>query len=478
MKINQNKNKIVAGHAGEIETSGVKILQGDPKKAIIKLSIPMIIAMSIQTIYTLIDTYWVSGLGADALAAMGFVFPFFFISMAISNGIGIGGGSAISRRIGAQDKAGADNAALHTIIITVLLSILFTIPFYLFAPQLFTLSGAGETTELAVAFARVIFLGSIVVFFSSVANAILRSEGDSKRAMQAMIISAILNIILDPIFIYHFNMGIAGAAWATLLSIAISSLMMANWLFFKKDTYVSFNFKNFRFDKSILKEIFGVAVPSSAQQLSMSLSMIFLNAIIVAVSSTDGVAVYATGWRIATIAMAPLMGMATALISVTGAAIGARDYIKAKIALSYSTKLGFFVECIVGALIFIFATQIASIFTQSEGGTHITADLAYFLRILSLFYPIATLGFFASSFFQGAGRGFDALITTLLRTIVFTPLFAALLAFTFNMGQEGAWWGMVIGNGIGSLLMYFWAVYFLKTLLKTDQVKRAGGASA
>ena len=125
-------------------------------------------------------------------------------------------------------------------------------------------------------------------------------------------------------------MGIEGAAWATLLSIAISSLMMANWLFFKKDTYVSFNFKNFRFDKSILKEIFGVAVPSSAQQLSMSLSMIFLNAIIVAVSSTDGVAVYATGWRIATIAMAPLMGMATALISVTGAAIGARDYIKSK----------------------------------------------------------------------------------------------------------------------------------------------------
>jgi len=137
----------------------------------------MIVAMSVQTIYSLIDTYWVSGLGADALAAMGFVFPFFFISMALSNGIGIGGGAAISRRIGAQDKVGADNAAVHTIIITVLLSIVFTIPFYIFAPQLFTLAGAGKTTELAVAFARVIFLGSIVIFFSSVANAILRSEG-------------------------------------------------------------------------------------------------------------------------------------------------------------------------------------------------------------------------------------------------------------------------------------------------------------
>jgi len=478
MKNDQDKNIISAGNAGKMETTGVKTLLGDPKKAIVKLSIPMIVAMSVQTIYSLIDTYWVSGLGADALAAMGFVFPFFFISMALSNGIGIGGGAAISRRIGAQDKVGADNAAVHTIIITVLLSILFTIPFYIFAPQLFTLAGAGKTTELAVAFARVIFLGSIVIFFSSVANAILRSEGDSKRAMKAMLVSAVLNIILDPIFIYNLNMGIAGAAWATLLSIAISCLMMGNWLFFKKDTYLTFDFKNFHFDKQIIKEIFEVTVPASVQQLSMSLSMIFLNFIIVLVSNTDGVAVYATGWRIATIALAPLIGMSTAIISVTGAAIGAHDYLKAKDALSYSTKLGFLIECGIGAFLFIFATQIASLFTQSEGGTHITADLAHFLKVMCLFYPIASLGFFSSSFFQGAGKGMSALVATLLRTIVFTPLFAALLAITFNMGQEGAWWGMVIGNGIGSLLMYIWAGYFLRALLRTEPASRVDGASA
>lgn len=478
MDSKQNKNETFAGHVEKTETTGVKTLQGDPKKAIVKLSIPMIIAMSVQTIYSLVDTYWVSGLGADALAAMGFVFPFFFISMALSNGIGIGGGSAISRMIGARNKTGADNVAVHTIIIIILLSIAFTIPFYLFAPQLFTLAGAGKTTGLAVSYARAIFLGSVVIFFSNVANAILRSEGDSKRAMQAMIVGAVLNVILDPIFIYPLKMGIAGAAWATVLSIGISSLMMANWLFFRKDTYVTFNFKGFHFEKNIVKEIIEVAFPASAQQLSMSLSMIFLNSIIVLVSNTDGVAVYATGWRIATIAMAPLIGMSTAVISVTGAAIGARDYIKAKAALSYSTKLGFLIECAIGAIMFIFALQIASVFTQSEGGAHITADLAHFIRLMCLFYPTAALGFFSSSFFQGAGRGMNALIATLLRTIVFTPVFAALLAFSFNMGQEGAWWGMVIGNGIGSLLMYVWAGYFLRALLRTKHIARVEGASA
>jgi putative MATE family efflux protein len=478
MKNNQDKNAISSGYAGKTETSGVKTLTGDPKKAIVKLSIPMVIAMSVQTIYSLVDTYWVSGLGADALAAMGFVFPFFFISMALSNGLGIGGGAVISRMIGARNKAGADNVAVHTIIIMILLSILFTIPFYIYAPQIFTLVGAGKTTGLAVAYARAIFLGSIVIFFSNVANAILRSEGDSKRAMKAMIVGAVLNVVLDPIFIYSLKMGIAGAAWATVLSIAISSLMMANWLFFRKDTYVTFNFKDFRFENNIIKDIAKVAFPASAQQLSMSLSMIFLNSIIVLVSNTDGVAVYATGWRVATIAMAPLIGMSTAVISVTGAAIGARDYIKAKVALSYSTKLGFLIECVIGAFIFVFAMPIASLFTQSQGGAHITADLAHFLRVMCLFYPTAALGFFSSSFFQGAGKGMSSLIATLLRTIVFTPVFAALLAFTFNMGQEGAWWGMVIGNGVGSLLMYIWAGYFLRALLRTEHIARVEGAPA
>lgn len=110
--------------------------------------------------------------------------------------------------------------------------------------------------------------------------------------------------------------------------------------------------------------------------------------------------------------------MSIAIISVTGAAIGAHDYIKAKIALYYTTKLEVLIKCGIGAVLFIFASQIAYIFTQSEDGTHITAGFAHFLRVMCLFYPIAPLGFFSSSFFQGAGKDMNALIATLLRTIV------------------------------------------------------------
>ena len=147
------------------ETKGVETLLGDPIKAIITLSLPMIAAMSVQTIYNLVDAIWVSGLGADALAAIGFVFPFFFLAMGLSNGLGVGAGSAISRRIGARDKLGADSVAVHTIVIMLLLAVAFTIPFFAFAHDIFALIGAGKTVGMAVAYGRVIFAGSILIFF-------------------------------------------------------------------------------------------------------------------------------------------------------------------------------------------------------------------------------------------------------------------------------------------------------------------------
>lgn len=452
----------------ESKTKGVDTLLGDPKKAIVKLAIPMIVAMSVQNIYQLVDTYWVSGLGADALAAMGFVFPFFFISMALSNGLGIGGGAAISRRIGARDKEGADSVAVHTIILMLILVFVYSIPFYIFAPQIFTLAGAGKTTGLAVDYARVIFLGSIVVFFTNVANSIIRSEGDSKRAMQAMVLGAGLNIILDPIFIYVLKLGIAGAAWATLFSLAVSSLLMFNWFFIKKNTYISFNLRGFGFKKDIVKDILRIGIPSSIQHITLSITLLAMNLIIIAASDTDGVAVFSTGWKVITVACAPLMGVATAVVSVGGASFGARAFEKVETALTYSIKLGLLIETGIALLIFALAPQIAAIFTQAETAIHITGDLEVFLRIVSIYLPTVGFGMLSSCIFQGAGKGMNALTATILRTIM-TPFFAAIFAFTLNMGESGIWWGLITGNGISCMLIFIWVKIFLSKLINTEK---------
>ncbi|UCD14732.1 MAG: MATE family efflux transporter [Thermoplasmatales archaeon] len=425
----------------------------------------MIVAMSVHTIYNLADAIWVSGLGTDALAAVGFVYPFFFTAMALSTGLGMGGGSAISRRIGAKDKKGADNVAVHTIMIMILASVVFSIPLFIFARDIFVLIGAAGTTGMATVYARIIFAGSIITFFSFIANAILRAEGDAKRAMYAMLLGAGLNIILDPIFIYTLKLGVAGAAWATLLSLSISSIILAYWLFFKKSTYVSFVFRGFKFNKNIIKDILKVGLPASILQLSMSFTMLIITIIIAKVTgSTDGVAVYTAGWRIATIAILPLLGIATAVVSVTGAAYGARKIDKLNMALMYAIKIGLIIEIIMAISTFVLAPFITVVFTQAEDTARIAEDLTTFLRIVCLYYPGVAFGMLSSSLFQGTGKGINALMVTIFRTLILTVPLALIFSTIFQLGLVGIWMGIVAGNVTGSLTAFTWAKIYIHKL--------------
>lgn len=457
--------------SSELQTRGVKILLGEPKKAIFKLALPMIIAMLMQTIYNFVDAIWVSGLGADALSAVGFFFPFFFAIMALAMGLGVGSGSAISRKIGAKDKAGADSIAVHTIIIMLLIAVIFTIPLFIFAEKIFFRLGAGRTIDMAVSYARIMFAGSIIVFFTSTANAILRSEGDARRAMIAMIFGAGINIILDPIFIYTLKLGVAGAAWASILSMSITSLMLFNWLFLKKNTYISFSFHGFRFKREVLKDIFKVGLPASAQRLSMSLTMLVMNLILVRIGGTDGVAIYFTGWRVITMALLPLFGVATAIVSITGAAFGQRDFKKINTVFMYTLKIGIIIEVLIAIALFLLSPHITAIFTRAEGAVRIADDLMIFLKIMSLFYPLVVLGMFSSAMFQGAGKGMNALIVTIIRTVVLTSLFVLIFAFTLGMGLLGVWFGIVIGNIIGATVAFLWAKAYIRSLIVTAEKK-------
>jgi len=446
------------------KTKGVKTLLGDPKKAIIKLSIPMVIAMSVQTIYNFVDAVWVSGLGTDALSAVGFFFPFMFFLMAISNGIGIGGSSAVSRMIGANDKKGADNVADHSMIFSMVMAIAITIPAVMFAEPIFSALGAGEIAPLSASYARIMFGGSTILFFTNVSNALLRGEGDTKRAMYALMLGSVLNIILDPIFIYTFGLGVSGAAWATLISMATSSILLFYWLFVKNDAYVTIDIHNFKYDKAITKNILRVGLPATVQHMSMSLMMLLINGIVVTVGGTDGIAIFSTGWRVVTLATLPLVGIATALTAVAGAAYGQKAYDKLNVSHMYSVTTGIKVELILAALTFILAPQITSIFTHTGDTIRIAGQLTSFLRIICVFYPFVAFGMLSSSVFQGTGHGEKALVVTIFRSILMVVPLAYIFSIPLDMGLTGVWMGIVVGNIIGSFATFIWARIFIRKL--------------
>ena len=244
------------------DTQGVTLLTGDPKKAIISLSGPMIIAMLLMSSYNVVNAIWVVGLGSDALAAIGFISPIFMVLLGLGTGIGAGATSAIARRIGADDRNGASNNAVHALIISLILSVIVTLPLVLFAEPIAILFGAGKTAGLAVAYGQVLFAGSFFIIFVNVAYGILRAEGDARRTMYAMVAASLLNIVLDPILIYGLGLGVAGAAWGTIISLAAASVVLCYWFFIKRDTYVCFSRQNFTPCRSVVSDILYVGIPA------------------------------------------------------------------------------------------------------------------------------------------------------------------------------------------------------------------------
>ncbi len=443
----------------EIISPGVKDILGDPKKALVKLSFPMMLGILVLTFYQLIDAFWVAGLGADALAAVGLFLPFFTVIMAIGTGLGLGVNSSIARNIGKGNKKTAEESAVHAIVLGILISIIIIALTLPFLSELFNnLSGNENVTSMAIDYSRILFISSIFLIFVSSANAILRSEGNVKRAVYGLLLGSGLNIILDPIFIYHLDLGVAGAGWATLVAMMSSSILYLYWLLVKKDIYLNLTLKDFSFDKTILRDILKVGFPSTLSQLSISISLFVLNIIVLDIAGTDGVAVFTSGYRVLLIAMIPVLGIGPSLTTVSGAAFGARDKKKLKTGYFYAIKIGILIEAFVASFIFIFANQIAYIFTYSQNAAHLSEDIANFLRVTAIFYFFSPIDTSTTAMFVGMGKSIRSLAVNILRTIMLQIPICFILGIYLNFGLFGVWAGLVMATCLSAIIAFIWGI--------------------
>ena len=198
----------------------------NPRKALYKLAWPMLIAMLVQTLYNVVDTAFVGRLGADSIAALTFSFPLFFILIGINSGIAVGMSSRISRFMGEKNKEGAKNTAMHGILLGIFFFIISVVLGLIFIRPMFNLFGATPAViELAVDYFSIVLMGSIFMFSAYIINNIFVSQGDTKTPMKIQIFTLLLNIVLDPIFIYVLGLGVKGAAIATVISFTIGLIL-------------------------------------------------------------------------------------------------------------------------------------------------------------------------------------------------------------------------------------------------------------
>lgn len=448
------------------KSKNIEMITGDPKKAIIKLALPMMLSMLLIMMYNLADSIWVAGLGADALAAIGFITPLFMVLVGLGNGIGAGANSLIARNIGAKNYKQANNAALHGIVLSIIVSVIFTVLIEALMVPILQFMGAGDTIGYAMDYSYIIFGFLFIFVYSGVASAIFRSEGDMRRATIAIAVTAIMNIILDPIFIYTLNLGISGAAWATVISATLSCVVMSYWMWGKKDLYLDLSFKNFNYSSRLMLDTLQVAIPSTLENIVFSALAIIINSMLVMASGTTAVAVYTASMRIVQLCMIPLIGLGTAVLTVAGVAYGAHNYKNLQTAHSYSIKVGFAISIALGLIMYIFAPQIASIFAYTSASATLAPEIAQALSVLTIFVLAIPHGMMSSMMFQGVGKGTYSLLITLARSLILESVFAYIFCFIFGGGVTGIYAGVVFGCFVGGTLGYIWAKFFIREFKK------------
>ena len=454
-----------------MENENIELIRNNPKKAVLKLSFPIFIMLIISMVYNLIDTVWVSGLGPNALSAMAFVSPIYMLLVSIGAGIGTAASSLISISIGANDHKHANNVGLHAILLGGILSIIPAILILFFMKPILIFIGAGKVLNYAMDYSYIIFVFIFVFIYSSIGSSFFRAEGNVKRATRAVFLSSILNIILDPIFIYTLNLGMKGAALSTVVSVLISCIIMAYWIWIKKDNYLELTYKHFKLDLNIIKEIMGLAIPSTLEITVISALTLLINLMITRASDSVSVGVFTVSMQAIQFTVIPLNAIATALLTVAGVAYGANNFKNLKTAHSFCIRIGFILAVVAAILMIVFSSPIATIFSYSNKSVGLTPQIASTISILSLYVIALPHGLMSNSLFQAIGKGLYSLILTIIRALLLQLVFAYLFCFTFGWGLNGIYAGMIFGAFIGSLIGYIWAKIFIINKLEKRHLK-------
>ncbi len=441
----------------------VELMRGNPEKAVKTLAIPIMISMLLTASYNIIDGIWVAGLGQAAIAGIGFVTPIFMILNGVSVGLGSGATSSISRFVGAKNHEGANKSAAHALLIFLVASIILTAILLLVQEPLLRAYGAsGQNLAEGIKYGTPLFSGLIAFMFGNGGSGILRGEGDMKRAMYAMIVSVVLNAILDPIFIYVLGLGSAGASLATIVSALGSASVILYWLLVKKDTYVNVSLKEFKFDSKIAKDILKVGIPASMDMFMMSLAVSLYLVFISTIGGEYGIASFTSGQRLYLFAIMPLTAIGSAVAAVSGSAYGAKngDYLSR--AHLYGVKFGIAFGTAVTIILVAFAPQLATLFAYTKETAVLVPEITRFLRIASLCLPLTGAGMTSSFMYQGIGRGTISLMWTIIREVIFTVTATYTLGIILGWGLVGIWAGLALGRTLASILNFAFARFTIR----------------
>ena len=441
----------------------------NPSKALWSLAIPIMFGMGIHTLYNIVDMMFIGRLGGNAIAGVAFNMPVFFLMLGLTMGLGSGVTASIARYIGENNKQNADNCAEHALAIAAVIALVFTSAGLLFGDRILVVLGAeGEILALGWNYLYIIIIGLPFMIFSGFFRSILAGEGDMKFPMMVAGLGTILNIILDPIFIFKleeyggigFGMGVKGAAIATVISQLVVFIIFIYMLFVKKHAYITFRLKDFSPSKAILWDIVKIGLPASMSMIIMAVGQGVFNKILIHYSPQT-VAAYQVAGRLDMLIFLPIFAIAGGMTTLVGMFFGAKKIDALNQIVRYGISRAFMITLVSSTFVYIFAETFSGWFTQDQEIINVSVG---FLRLLCFMYPLVAIAITSGRVMQGLGKGIPVLVITTVRVLGVSAPLALYFSFVLDKPVEWNWYAMMISTGIAFIIAVTWVKIELKKL--------------
>ncbi len=429
-------------------------------KVLLKQSAPAMVGMLVMSLYHIVDTIFVGrGVGALGIAAIAISFPIQLIVIAVSQAVGIGMASILSRSLGAKNLSLAENTLGNFFSLIIIASIIITALGVIFLEPLLKLFGAtASILPYAVDYMQIILLGTISFTFVAGSSNIIRAEGKARLAMNLMLIGAFLNIALDPIFIFVLGWGIKGAAAATIIAQTVAA-GFALYSFMSRKSGLKLRKKYLKFNKPIISEALSIGASSFARQTSTSVMILLLNHSLGAYGGDLAIAAFGILHKMVLFVFMPLIGLGHGLQPIVGVNYGAQRYDRAKEAIWLALKVATVISSSAFLILMLFPHMLVSIFTTDIRLVELAGNAT---KIAVLAFPLVGSQILGAGIYQALGKAKPAFVLSILRQVVlFIPLLFVLPRF---FGLNGIWGTFPLADGMAAVVTFAMVYQELKLL--------------